>query len=494
MLPFLTAQERGELDNLLGSEPPTFAEFIRRVAPRVEFYPHVAQLVGVLQRVADGELRRVMVFMPPRHGKSETVSRLFTAYFLLRSPGRWVGLSSYGADLAYTLSRNARENYRAGGGEFATEGVQHWETGQGGGMWAAGVGGPITGKGFHLGVVDDPVKNAEEASSATVRAMHQEWWKSTFYTRAEPGAAIVVIQTRWHEDDLAGWLLAREADGETAPERWHVVSMPALAEPGPALPPTCSAEPDLRAAGEALCPPRYPLAQLEQIRAAVGPQVWAALYQQRPQAEDGGIFRREWWAAGRGRYRLSSAAARNRVVARWQFWDTALKDEAANDYSACLTLELWPDYRLAVRHVFNERIQSAFLPEKMQEMAQRWNADGKLRGVVIEDKGSGTTAIQTLRATAPGWLAEMVQAFQPTGTKEYRARQAAIWCARGCVLLPWPEEDAPWLYAFADDLAGQLFRFPAAAHDDMVDTLTMGVIYLEHLLAQGWQARGGAEG
>lgn len=492
MLPYLTEQELGELDKLLSDEPLTFREFIHQVAPHVQFYQHVEQLIDVLQRVADNLLYRLMIFMPPRHGKSEIASRLFTAYYLYRHPQRFVGVTSYGANLAYTLSRSARDNYRASGGELATEGVEMWETPQGGGLWAAGVGGPITGKGAYLLLVDDPVKNAEEAASMTLREKQKEWWRSTFYTRQEPDAAIVVIQTRWHEDDLSGWLLANETDVDSEPEGWHIVCMPALAEPLPPFPASCTVEADTREPDEPLCVERYPLRKLQRIRANVGEEVWSSLYQQRPRSAEGDIFNWTWWD-GRNRYSADDGRTRNRAIGIWQFWDTAFKDETSNDPSACLEFELWPDYRLAVRFVFNERIQGAFLPDKIREFAERANRSGKLQAVVIEDKASGTTSIQTLRATAPPWLANIIQAFEPTGTKEYRARKAAIWCARDCVLLPHPSESVPWLYDFADPQAGQLFRFPKAAHDDMVDAFSMGIIYVEHLLSMGWQAREGLQ-
>lgn len=489
LLPFLTQQERAEIDSLISDIPLTFRAFVRLVAPRIEFYAHVEILCDALQRVADGELDRLMIFLPPRHGKSEVASRLFSAYYLYRHPERWVGLASYGAALAYNLSADARNNFKAAGGALASEGAELWRTAPGGGMWAAGVGGPITGRGFHLGLVDDPIKNAEEAASPVIRDKHKSWWQSTFYTRQEPGAAIVLIQTRWHEDDLSGWLLSqKDDDGE--PERWHVISMPAVAEPAPALPATVTIEPDNRLPGAALCPERYNERKLQRIRHKVGESVWAALYQQRPSPAEGNIFQRTWWE-GRNRYDAGATVARNQVIARWLFFDTALKDAASNDYTSGVVFELWPDYRAAVRNIYNERIQAAFLPDRIRELAQRWNADGKLRAVVIEDKGSGTTAIQTLRASAATWLAEMITEFTPNGTKEYRARQASIWCARDCILLPTPGDDVTWLYDFADDNGGQLFRFPTAAHDDMVDAFSMGIIYLENLLAQGWQAREG---
>ncbi|HKX31500.1 MAG TPA: phage terminase large subunit [Blastocatellia bacterium] len=257
-------------------------------------------MADALQKVAEGQIKRLMVFMPPRHGKSETVSRLFTSYFLYRYPQRWVGLCSYSAELAYTLSRNARENYQRIGCQLRNDAsaVRHWETGQGGGMWAAGVGGPMAGKGFHLGIIDDPIKNAEEAASETIRAKHQDWYGSTFYTREEPwsdvdpSSALIMVTTRWHEDDLAGYLLSEEKDGDD-PERWHIVNLPAIAEePQPQqFPESCTIEPDWRAPGEALCPERRPIEKLRKICRRIGQYFFEALFQQRPSAKEGDFFK-----------------------------------------------------------------------------------------------------------------------------------------------------------------------------------------------------------
>jgi hypothetical protein len=281
----------------------TFREYVSKVAPRYRWYKHCEVLADVLQRVADGEIKRLMVFMPPRHSKSETVSRLFTSYFLHRYPDRWVGLSSYAADLANTLSRNARDNYKLAGNTIRTDaaGVQHWETGQGGGLWATGAGGPATGKGAHLLVVDDPIKNAEEATSETIRAKLQDWWNSTWYTREEPwsdddpSGAMIVVQTRWHEADLAGWLLEqeRQAEDEEDRERWHIVNLPAIAEDldPEQFPASCTVEPDWRRPGEALCPERRPIEKLVKICKRIGQYFFDALFQQRPSAKEGEFFK-----------------------------------------------------------------------------------------------------------------------------------------------------------------------------------------------------------
>lgn len=490
-------RERGRPSSNGAKPPPMpFREFIHKVNPKYQYYAHVDRLIDVLQRVADGEITRLMVFMPPRHGKSETLSRLFSAYYLYRFPERWVGLNSYADALATTLSRSARDNYRRVGGKMneAAQSVHHWETSARGGMWAAGVGGPITGKGFHLGIIDDPLKNAEDADSETIREKQVDWYLSTFSTREEPGGAVVVMLTRWHENDLAGWLLAKEKEADEEPERWHIVSFPAIALDVPQVwPESCTYEPEYRQSGEPLCKERYPLTRLEKIRSRLkgAERFWWALFQQRPISTEGGIFQKSWYAEDHNRYHLDNEPIRNKVVARWITLDTALKDKATNDPSAACVWELWPDYRLAVRSMWQGRILGALLPTKIEDLARQWNYDSKLRGVVIEDKGSGTTSIQTLRMTAPAWLANLIIEYQPSGTKEYRAKLFSVWCERGCVQLPHPcDDNAEWYTHFLDPDNGQLWVFPNAAHDDMVDTFTMG-LYLEHYLAQGWQARGG---
>lgn len=221
-------------------------------------------------------------------------SRLFSAYYLRKHPEHFVGLNSYAAELAYTLSRASKENYIRAGGLVKDDAaaMKHWETPEGGGLWAAGVGGPITGKGFHLGIIDDPIKNAEEAASEVIREKHKEWYKTTFLSREEPDAAIVIIQTRWHEDDLTGWLLSEEdnADTETEREHWHIVCLPAISEELGHFPASCTLEPDFRKEiGEALCPKRYNIQKLLQ-KQSKGEYEFGALYQQRPTAKQGLFF------------------------------------------------------------------------------------------------------------------------------------------------------------------------------------------------------------
>lgn len=266
----------------------TFKQFIRRVYPAYEFATHNLQIIQALQRVADGEIDRLMIFAPRRHGKSELASRLFPAYLLCRFPHKWVGMASYGANLAKMMSRSARTYYTKAVGKIKgmTEAVEQWETGMGGGMWVTGVGGPATGKGFHYGIVDDPIKNAKEAASPQIRADQKDWWHSVFYSGQEYEPAIVIIQTRWNEDDLSGWLLREEHSQEVPPEGWHIVCQEALKTDHHFIwPPTCTAEEDERLEGEALWPEKYNAERLEHMCKRLGgpdSYFWLAMYQQRP--------------------------------------------------------------------------------------------------------------------------------------------------------------------------------------------------------------------
>lgn len=184
-----------------------------------------------------------------------------------------------------------------------------------------------------------------------------------------------------------------------------------------------------------------------------------------------------WWQ-GQNRYALGDAAP---PVARWLSFDTAYKDNAAADYSACVVVELTADYRLRVRHVWRDRVQFPALVAQIERMAREWNGDGLLQAAVVEDRGSGTSAIQSMDT-----LTDVpVVPFLPTGSKTERARQASLWCERGSVLFPHPDPTAAWLLPFTDELAA----FPDSEHDDMADAFAQAIIYLEHLLRTGWQGR-----
>lgn len=431
----------------------TFRQFIAKVSPKFKFYPHLDKLIEVLQQVCDGSIARLMVFMPPRHGKSETVSRLFSAYYLYRHPDRWVAITSYAAELAFTLSRNARENYTEAGGAISADAfaVKHWETGRGGGLWATGVGGPATGKGFHLGICDDPLKNSEEASSETIREKHKDWWRSTFSTREEPGGAIVVIMTRWHEDDLAGWLLTSEAGNEDEPEGWRIVNMPAVAEESTTrFPSTCIVEPDNRQPGEALCPERYNADKLRKIQRRLGSYFWASLFQQRPAPRGGDFFKRQWFSI------VQALPAGCRFV---RYWDKA-GSAGKGAYSAGVLMAVSPDGRYFVVNVVRGQwssgqreiviLQTAHLDQQRYREVAIW---------VEQEPGSGgkESAENTVRN-----LAGFTTRAEPVhGDKELRAGPLAAQAEVGNVFLL----AGDWNQQYLDELVA----FPNGTYKDQVD-------------------------
>jgi predicted phage terminase large subunit-like protein len=425
---------------------------VRRVNPHYRFYRHTEVLITALQRVADGEIGRLMIFLPPRHSKSETVSRLFAAYFVHRHPRRFVGLASYGADLAYTLSRQAREYYRLAGGLFQVEGVEQWETDAGGGMWAAGVGGPATGKGYHLGIVDDPLKNAEDAASVTIREKQKEWWRSTFYTRQEPEAAIIVLLTRWNEDDLAGWLLAEEEAGDDEPERWHVISMPAIYGEGeaPVFPETCTVEPDWRAAGEALCPERYPVEKLRKYERRLGSYFWEALFQQSPKPRSGAMFQREWFPI---------VEAAPRAAQRVRYWDKA-GTQGGGKATAGVLMAVDADGVFYVEHVVRGQYSAL---ERERVIRQTAEADAAQYGDVEiwmeQEPGSGGK--ESAEGTVRSLAGFRVHKETVSGDKVTRAEPFAAQCeARNVRLVR-----GAWNGGFLDELTA----FPYGKFKDQAD-------------------------
>jgi predicted phage terminase large subunit-like protein len=292
----LSPEQLRRLDEALeGRGVLSFREFVARVNPKYRWYPHCEIIAANLQRVADGELTRLLLLAPPRTGKSEPVSRLFPAYLLYRFPERWVGLTSYTAELATSLSKRARANYLAlDGRDLADDSAaaREWATGHGGGMWAAGFGGSMLGKGMHYGLVDDPIKNAEEAESELVASRNRDFFASTFLTRLEPGGALVVVLQRWPGvADFVDMLFEQEHGEE--PQRWHVVCLEGVKESEPLeIPASCTLEPDARTPGEPLCEARLSSARMRQMEEA-SPYFFAAQVQQRPRPRAGVMFPRD---------------------------------------------------------------------------------------------------------------------------------------------------------------------------------------------------------
>lgn len=259
-----------------------FTEYTNPAYQRANHHQLIADKLEAVER---GEIDRLMIFMPPRHGKSELASKRFPAWCLGRNPKRQIIAASYNSDLANDFGRSVRNIVAEP--EFGqvfpsvslapdSQAANRMNTNHGGAYVAAGVGTAVTGRGAHIALIDDPFKDREEADSERRRELVWDWYRSTLFTRLMPGGAIVVILTRWHEDDLAGRLLEQDGDRKDGGQ-WEVLSMPAINE-----------------AGEALWPEWYPVEALDRIKATVGPREWSALYQQRPQPDEGTFFKREW--------------------------------------------------------------------------------------------------------------------------------------------------------------------------------------------------------
>lgn len=430
---------------------------------RYALAPHLELLDQRLYDLAAGRIKRLMVFMPPRHGKSELCSKYYPAWYVGRFKGRVI-LTSYEATFAASWGRLARNVMTEWGpsvfGVKVSQGssaADHWELegaeGQRGVMYTAGVGGAITGKGASLLIIDDPVKNMEEANSPVYRDKAWQWYTSTAYTRLEPDGRVLVIQTRWHEDDLSGRILAHSKEaGDSEP--WHVLSLPAIAEhaecydiPG--------SESFQRAEGDPLWPARFSRERLAAIRTDVGGHVWAALYQQHPTPAGGLIWHREWFKPYRELPTLTSTI---------QTVDTAFKTGVASDYSVIAT---WgtDGINYYLLDVWRARVEYPDLERAITTQAAKWNPNA----VLIEDAASGQSALQALRRTTSLPLI----AIKPQGSKEGRAAGVSPLAEAGKVFVPTPEH-APWLADWLDEHAA----FPVGAHDDMVDTSSMALDYL----------------
>lgn len=440
-----------------GGDGESFREYVSRVNPRYQWYIHNRILARKLQRVADGEIKRLMIFEPPRHGKTETSGRLFPAYYLDKNPEHWVGLASYGASLAVSISRAARNNFAIGGGLInpAARAANFWETSQGGGMWATGVGGAATGKGGHLLIIDDPLKDRKQANSETERQNQKEWLDAVFGTRMEPNAALVLQMTRWHPDDVAGYIMSKQ---DYAEEEWHVVYFPALydGQVPSFFPSNFIVEADFRTdLNQALCPERYDQERLLQIKAGMSDFNWAALYQQRPVPKEGGMFRRSW-------FEIVGAVPQDGFRLRW--WDRAAT-AGGGDYTVgallCYDPKLDTFYiENVVRGQWSSGERDKIIKQTAMMDRDRYGISLK-QWVEQEPGSSGVDAAKAFVTLLAGFPAK----YEPsTGSKEDAADPLASLAQIGRVKML----SAPWNKEVLDEIE----TFPLGTHDDSVDAIS----------------------
>lgn len=416
--------------------------------PSYQVAQHHRRIAAALERVERGEINRLIINMPPRHGKSMLASEYFPAWYLGRNPDRYVIHCTYAQDFADDMGRKVRnlmsqpafESIFGVGIRADSSSARRFHTTESGVYVAVGAGGPITGRGAHLLLIDDPIKGRADAESQALRKRLKDWYGSVAYTRLMPNSAVVIIQTRWHEDDLSGWLLQEHPD-----EHWTVLNLPAIGDDG-----------------SALWPAAYPLGRLEQIRRAIGTRDFEALYQQRPSPGEGGIIKRGWWQY----YSTRVSPERLEYVGfdeLIQSWDLAFKDTSNSDF---VCGQVWgrkgPDAWLLDQVC--ERMSFTGTIKAIRDMTARWP---KARPILIEDKANGPAAMSVLRTEIAG----IVPVDPGNASKESRVHAVTPMIEAGNVYLPSKALGLGWLDPFIEQSAA----FPAGANDDMVDAMSQAL-------------------
>lgn len=467
---------------------------VEQATPFVDNW-HVGLICEYLQALYNLELQNLVINIPPGHAKSLISSVMFPAWVWTNAPSARFFCGSHAVDLATRDSVRARRLIQSGwyqerfGETFQMTGDQNvktrYENDKTGHRISVGVDAGWTGHRGNYIIWDDPLdKNKKD--SDTERTKANEAVKASFGTRGDNPSKIrrLMIMQRLHDDDPTGNLMQAMKEDENFP-RFDFLVLPARYEPNRFV--SSIGLTDMRHEdGELLFPQMFDEKVLKQTEALLGPEDTAGQLQQRPVPLGGLIFLREWFDNLRNRYDPQDDSLRQKVVARWMFYDTAFKDKEQNDSTARITLDLLPDYRILLRDAWWKKMQVPQVTDEVNQSTLRMLGDGKLRGTVVEDKGSGIAVLQTLRQGADEAVAELLKEFNPgTASKPERARRAALWCSRDCVLLPMPDDSVPWLFDFED----LLFKAPNTKLKDPWDAFSMGILYLENLLTLGWKMR-----
>lgn len=444
---------RSQLQFAPTAEDYAFSRLIAYAAyqwPGYRDAPHHRLIARHLEAVERGEITRLMITMPPRHGKSMLASEFFPAWYLGRNPDHYVVTATYAQDLADDFGRKVKNQIEDFGFKAifpgvgladdsksakrfhiqeAAGGIEH-ATNQRGAFYAVGVGGPLTGRGAHLLLIDDPVKNREDAESEVIRKKTKDWYTSTAYTRLMPGGRVVLIQTRWHEDDLSGWLQV-----EHKHEGWVVLDLPAIDK-----------------AGKALWPEQYDLEALERIKRALPPRDWSALYQQAPTPDEGDYFKAEWFRTG--------ALPPLEHLSVYGASDYAVTSNGG-DYTVHVVVGIDPDGRIWLLDLWRGQKASDVWVEAWCDLVLKWSPIGW-----AEEQGqikSGVGPFLDKRAREREAYTAREQ-FPTRGDKAVRAQSIRGRMAMNGLYIA---ADAP----FRSDLISECLRFPAGVHDDQVDAL-----------------------
>lgn len=428
---------------------------------------HHRVICNLIDRMVAGEVRRVIVSAAPRHGKSEIISRNLPAYLLGRNPDESIIAVSYGADLAQRMNRDCQriidsDAYRQvfplttlSSANIRTVSQGSWlrnadmfeVVGRRGVYRAAGVGGAITGLGGSWLLVDDLLKNSEEAGSPTVLEKQWEWYQTTLRTRLAKDGRILLVMTRWSAGDIVGRLLDQ---ARTVPEadQWHVLNLPAVAE-GPPTPE------DPRQPGEALWPEMFPLPELAKIRAN-GARAWQALYQGRPTPPGGAVLQESWWRFYR-RPQLPPEFDQVIISA-----DLTFADAKRGDWNV---FQVWARAG-ATAYLLDQVRGKMDFTRQCAALVRLYEQHPEVRSLRIEAAANGAALVSALRSRIPG-----LTAVEP-GSSSKQARVEAVMhhIEAGQVMLPDPK-DAGWVDGFLVEAS----TFPHGRHDDQVDAMQIGL-------------------
>jgi predicted phage terminase large subunit-like protein len=430
---------------------PTFTDFKSQVWSTYQHTAHQAAIDNVLTQVADYMLsggkrgiNRAMIFMPPRHGKTMSVSRMFPAWLMACNPAIRLIMASYGATLASRNSRTVRNLIQSHPYQQLfphvkisddTAAKNEWDTTEGGGVIAAGVGGGITGHGGNLAIIDDVVKSRAEAESEVYRERTVEWYSNDLLTRVEePGGVIILMMTRWHMGDLAGYLLENETDD------WHVLNLPAIAtEDNDAIG---------RMEGQALWEAAYPVDVLAKRREQMGEYAFGALYQQSPLPSKGGLF---------DTAQIGIIDYIPECTETVRFYDLAVTAKKHSDYTVGVKMGITKTEDIIILDVY--RVQKT-MPDVEKSIAQNAAIDGRSTRIRLEAEKAGIVQLDYL-LERPDMRGYTIDAKAPVGDKYTRAQPFASRVNAGKVKMV----RGAWNRGYLDELA----VFPMGAHDDQVD-------------------------
>jgi predicted phage terminase large subunit-like protein len=429
--------------------------------------PALDLIDSALVDVANGQCDRLMIAMSPQEGKSQRTSRRFPLWMLHRNPDLRIAIVSYAHNVARRWGRAIRDDIRDNPQvgltvDPASSAAHEWDLlGRDGSVYCVGIQGSLTSRPVDLLIIDDPYKDAGQADSEAWNETVQEFWTEVAIPRLANGAPVVIIQTRWRENDLSGWLQAGDNGRD-----WRVVSIPAQADHDPAKGET---DPLGRQPGEYMLSARGRTdADWEKKKREVGSRSWNALYQGRPSPASGDVLQREWWQF------YDTPQAIRRTDGSWfvplsdgdqvaMSWDMAFKDTSSSDY---VVGQVW--LRRGVHAYLLDQVRDRMsFTDTLHAVKSMWARWPQALAKYVEDKANGTAVINMLSKSVPGLIP-----VEPEGGKVARAAAISPLVEAGNVHLPDPDMDG---YAWAADLVEEAAAFPNGAHDDQVDALTQAL-------------------